>query len=438
MRFLDSTVIVLATQAFGLAVVFVANLIISRVYGPTGKGALALMIAMAELVYALSHLAQGFTAQYFIGKNLAAPRRLVGNFLFYPLILGAALIALFALTYPVWHQWAESISAATILPAAALALILLVYEPICQTLIGAGKMIERAAVVMSQNVVIIVFVAVAALAVLSLSSLTWFYVISYAIAASIGVWLSRKHFGAPARPDWTLFKETMRYGGWIYVSNILATFITRIDFFILTAVAGIGAGGIYSVASGLTLPLVTLATSINTVFYPKTSAELDDTAATTTAFYFRQALIAQVPLLLLIAALGYPALWLYGPSFTAGYAPMLILMFAAALRSQNGILMLYILGRGHARVRPLVFILTSAVTAAVAYTLVEEWKLIGVASGAIIGALVENFVLRALFRRYSGDTALRLYRISVADAQIMRDSLLDFMKRARRRVSTSD
>ena len=110
--------------------------------------------------------------------------------------------------------------------------------------------------------------------------------------------------------------------------------------------AVIGLGGVYSVAAGLTMPLIIVPYAVQTVFFPRASAQSDEDANRSTPFYFRQLVLVMTSLAIVAALLSHPVLLLFGGSFVAGQVPMLILLVATILRGTGGILSVHVLGRG--------------------------------------------------------------------------------------------
>lgn len=419
MRFFDSTIAILATQILGLASVFFLNLLVARHFGEAGKGYISLLIYLAELLFAVSNLALGFTAQYFVSKRLAPSRQLFSNIIVYSLGTGAIVVGLFAVTHPVWRRFLQDLSLPQLLPALLIAMFLLVYEPCCQLLIALGRIGKRSTAVLTQNYLLLgSLMFVVWTTSYQAQQAIWLYVGAYAVAACIAVILNRKEVGSPTQPSAAVFKATMRYGGWIFAANLIGVFYSRVDFFMVSVLGSIESAGVYSVAIGLTAPLMMLSLAVQTVFYPKTSSESDADAAVTTPFYYRQSLLVQTFGAVGLAIFARPVLGWYGSGFVLGFVPMLILLVAAIGRGLNGILTLHILGRGKSYTKSLAMFSALVVAVAMNYFLIPRYGMIGAATATSTAVLTENIVLTYLYKKLVKGRVTDLYRFERRDLTV--------------------
>ncbi len=424
MRFFDSTIAILLTQAIGLVAVFLVNLIISRVFGTEGKGAIALLMNTAEVLYAVANLALGTSAQYFVSKRLFESRRLSGNFFFYPLLLLAVIVAGGVLSWLLWPTLIPGTILAIAAPAVIVAVGMLCYEPVTQLLIAVRRLGLRSIAVFVMNGLLLVCAAGAALlASDSINVLVWCYAGCFATTAATCLTLVTIATGRPRRPSWSIFRQTMNYGGWIYVANLVAHFAIRLDFFMVTALAGIAAGGIYSVAMGLTSPLGILMGAIVGAFYPHTSGESDEQSLRTTPLVYRQVLMLLVSLSLVVGALSRPVLSLFGPDFVTGQSAMLLLLLAAIFRGVSNILLSHLLGRGFPAIKTLSTAISLVLVALFCPILVPTLGMVGGALSAAMAYFLETVLLHTLYVRKGGGNLAELFRFRRDDvAAILRES----------------
>ena len=416
LRFFESTIAIIATQILGLVSVFFLNLLIARNFGEAGKGYISLLIYLAEILYAFSNLALGFTGQYFISKGLAPPRKLFSNVFVYSLSAGILVVGFFALTHSFWSGYLQDLSLKELLPALLVALLLLIYEPCSQMLIALGKIGKRSAVVLSQNYLMLFSLMILVWATTcQVQQAAWLYVATYGVGALLAVVFLTREVGAPNQPSAEVFKSSMKYGGWIFAANFIGLLYARVDFFMLSALGSIEAAGVYSVAIGLTAPLMMVSLAVNTIFYPKTSSETDADAAVTTPFYYRQALLVQLAGSIGLAIFARPVLSWYGAGFVDGFIPMLILLIAAIGRGLNGILTLHILGRGKSFTKSLAMFSALCVAILLNYFLIPRYGMIGAAIASSIAVVTENLILTYLYQNLVHGRAADLYRFEKRD-----------------------
>lgn len=416
LRFFESTIAIIATQILGLVSVFFLNLLIARHFGEAGKGYISLLIYLAEVLYAFSNLALGFTGQYFIGKRLAPPRQLFSNVFVFSLGAGLLVVSLFAITLSFWSGYLQNLTITELLPSLLIALLLLVYEPCSQMLIALGKIGKRSAVVLSQNyLVLFSFMALVWATACQVQQAAWLYVAAYGVGALLAVIFLTREVGVPNQPSVEVFKSSMKYGGWIFAANFIGLLYSRVDFFMLSALGSIEAAGVYSVAIGLTAPLLMVSLGVNTVFYPKTSSETDAAAAVTTPFYYRQVLLVQLVGAAFLAVFARPVLSWYGAGFVEGFVPMLILLLATIGRGLNGILTLHILGRGKSFTKSLAMFSALCVAVLLNYLLIPRYGMVGAAVASTIAVVTENLILTYLYQKLVHGSAADLYRFEKRD-----------------------
>lgn len=416
LRFFESTIAIIATQILGLVSVFFLNLLIARHFGEAGKGYISLLIYLAEILYAFSNLALGFTGQYFISKRLAPPRQLFSNVFVYSLGAGFLVVGFFVLTHSFWSGYLQNLGLSELLPALLVALLLLIYSPCSQMLIALGKIGKRGIVILSQSYLMLGSLMVLVWATsYQVQQVAWLYVATYGIGALLAVVFMTREVGAPNQPSAEAFKSSMRYGGWIFAANFIGLLYSRVDFFMLSILGSIEAAGVYSVAIGLTAPLLMISLGVHTVFYPKTSSESDAAAAVTTPFYYRQALLVQLTGAAVLAIFARPVLSWYGAGFVDGFVPMLILLIAAVGRGLNGILTLHILGRGKSFTKSLAMFTALCVAVILNFILIPRYGMVGAAIASSLAVVTENLILTYLYQKLVQGRAVDLYRFEKRD-----------------------
>lgn len=346
-RFFDSAVNVLATQITALVTVFLINLLISRTLGEEGKGLVALCLYIPEVLFGLSNLALGISTQYFVSRREGDPRVYLGNLFFFPLLSGGLLLLTFLLTYRFWQPQLQNLSLHTFLPGLLLLPLFLISEPLYQLLIALGRVTLRNLAVLVQSILTLAIVAFLLVLGWKAPQVMWGYVAAWGVSTVVILTFAiRSVQGPPRFPSLSLFVRTMRYGIWMFLGNVVVMLFTRVDFFFLAAIRGVADAGVYSIALGMTTPILIVSHSVQTIFYPKISSLTDNDATLTTTFYYRQMIIVSLLLAGGLALFARPVLGLFGAGFVRGHYPMLILLLAAVLKGINAILMNHILGRG--------------------------------------------------------------------------------------------
>jgi O-antigen/teichoic acid export membrane protein len=196
--------------------------------------------------------------------------------------------------------------------------------------------------------------------------------------------------------------EELRFGGRAVVGTLAERLQFRADSFIINAVSGVRATGIYSVTSGLAETLWYIPNALGVVMFSRAvdpNADAGRTAATLT-----RTTLALSALLAIPAALIGPRLVriVYGSQFTdAGVALRLIIPGVVAY-SVVAVLSRYLTGRGRPGTATLILVLGLAVNIAANLYLVPRYGINGAAMASSISYGLTAVVILAVFVRVSG------------------------------------
>lgn len=418
LRFFDSAVALFVSQILSLVAAFAINLAVSRTLGDTGKGLVTLLVYVPSVLYSISHLGMGGATQYFISRKDGSPRAHFSNVLMFPLLTGVLAIAVFCVGYDIWRSSLDNLPLSMMAAALVAVPLMTVYELSSQQLVAHGRILQKSIidVIQTYSGLLAIMIVLFVLPDRSGQKVFAGYVLGWAIGAAASCCLTMRIVGAPTKPSWRLFTRTFRYGVWVYVNSALIYLLTRADFFILVALqSSLGLGGVYSVAAGLTAPLIMVPYAVQTVFFPKASAQSDEDANRSTAFYFRQLIIVMTGLAIGAALLSHPVLLLFGGNFVKGQVPMLILLVATILKGTGGILSVHVLGRGRSGQMTAVTAATLAVALILDFLLIPSLGMIGAATAIVCAYVLQNALLVLLFRGIAGGQVRQLFAFSRND-----------------------
>lgn len=221
-------------------------------------------------------------------------------------------------------------------------------------------------------------------------------------AMSVGFWL---HWSRPRfRWDRGIARYLLSYGGKLVLGSFLTQVLLWTDTLLISALLGNASAGVYNVVFQLTFVMVTASVAIGVALLPALSA-LASRGEDTTAAYHRGTLLAlglSGAIGIGYVLVGHPLLSLYGPAFTAGYLPLVILTLfgMAAALSVPAQSMLTVHGR--ATHLMLLSLAQAVVNVPVNYLLIERLGILG-ASLATTSVFVIGLVLTWwLVRRATG------------------------------------
>jgi len=191
----------------------------------------------------------------------------------------------------------------------------------------------------------------------------------------------------------------MLHGTWANIaSDFLSGLYARLDLYLVGLMLGEGAAGIYGMARQVRTPIRQVRQSFDGLLTPIVARTLGVHGTVSTgaalASAARLILVIQLPLLILLVALGEPFLGWIGPGFASGYWALLCLAAAEAIQGAFG-LGEYIFVYRRPKLGLWVTATSIAVGVAAGLILIPHWGV----TGAGIAVLL-SYALRALHRRY--------------------------------------
>jgi O-antigen/teichoic acid export membrane protein len=313
-----STAVQTYGSQIGVAVFSLGNaLIVARSLGPTGRGDVAFLTAIAFLTSSLSTAGVQEANVNLAGAEPALRRALATNSLILSALLGslgiAAVIALVAAVPDAGG------GARTLLLAITLAsLPMLVLNTYLRFLIQGdyGFAVTNAAWFLPAVINISVNGAFALAGVLTVGSAVATWIGGQAIATAILVWYVARHSAGFGRPSLALARRTLGFGAKSHIGRIMLLGNYRLDQWILGAIAGARELGLYSVAVAFAEALFLLPTALSAVQRPDLVRASPADAVRQAAWIFRTAVLLTVlSAAALVVMAPYVVVSLFGEEF---------------------------------------------------------------------------------------------------------------------------
>jgi O-antigen/teichoic acid export membrane protein len=231
---------------------------------------------------------------------------------------------------------------------------------------------------------------------------------SQAVAGVVTYAWGRRRLGRGTRRGWDFgqLRLALSFGLKGYAANALQVLNSRVDFFVLSAVAGATALGHYAVAVAVTTVLLLLPQAVGDVLFPRVaalSAAAGEDAEIHRAFVETKSLrhttlIVAVSSVLVAVALLLLVVPVYGPQFQDSVALGLIRLPGVALIGIGGTLAATIVGRGHPEYSLYTTLISTPVTMGLYATLIPALDATGAALASSL-SFTTTFLLMALFYR---------------------------------------
>ena len=237
---------------------------------------------------------------------------------------------------------------------------------------------------------------------LELSTAIALNLVSLGLTVIAIVWAARRARLVGVVPSLDLLDEELQYGAKSVVGTLAERLQFRADSFIVNAIAGVRATGVYSVTSGLAETLWYVPNALGIVMFSRAVDPQSD-AARTAATLTRTTLALTVVLAIPAAILGPRLVRLfYGSEFAdAGVALRLIIPGVVAY-SVVAVLSRYLSGRGRPGTGTLILLLGLAANIVANLALVPRFGILGAALASSISYGLTAVVMLAVFIRLSG------------------------------------
>lgn len=433
---------------FALAIlIFGSDVLLARILGPAAKGRFAIVLLYAQLAAVVVAWGMDSALAVVAGRDREAARRGMGNAVAWSMVVGGACVALSWFLYSGLGHGAPDGPLATLIPNlsrrqflfGAVALPGEMFFAIgLFGLLGRRRMVGYNVIrVMRRGVLVVLLVAVAAIGTVNLDVALRLNLAALGASAIAIGWVAWKDGTLGFRPEPALLGEELRFGSRAIFGSIAERLQFRADSFLLNALVGVRATGVYSVTSGLAETLWYIPNSLGTVMFSRAVDPKADAG--------RVAAVLTRTTVAVTVALAVPA-WLLGPrlvrvfygsQFTdAGVALRWILPGIVAY-SVVAVLSRYIVGRGRPGIGTLVLAAGLAANLGCNAILIPRMGIIGAAASSSISYALTAIITIVVFRRLSGRGYLETLVVRPSDLRALLRTTRTVMERAAGRRSGS-
>ena len=425
---------------FGLAVlIFSTDVVLAHLLGPAAKGRFTLVLLFSQFAALVVGWGMDSALGVVAGRDARSARAGFANAVIWSAVVGGFSVVLSGWLYGLPTDTRPHGPLASVVPNlsaaqfayAALAIPGELFFSIgLFALLGRRRIAAYSIVRLMRRLLLLIGVVGAAL-VASLSlDVALIVNLATLVLTALLIWWSAHHDGvAGLRPSAELLREELRFGGRAILGTVAERLQFRADSFIVNAVDGVRATGIYSVTSGLAETLWYVPNALGTVMFSRAvdpKADAGRIAAVLTRTTIAVALVTAVPAF----ALGPRLVRLvYGSAFSdAGVALRLILPGIVAY-SVVAVLSRYIVGRGRPGVGTLVLLAGLALNIVANLILVPRFGINGAAASSSISYGLTAIVTLAVFRHLSGRGIVETLVIQPRDLRALRSMLVASLAR---------
>jgi O-antigen/teichoic acid export membrane protein len=397
---------------FGLAIlIFGSDIALARLLGPSAKGRFALVLLYSQLAALIVGWGMDQALAVVAGRDRRSARQGMANALIWTAVVGGFAVLVSVWLYGIPGPGRPDGPLAALIPNlsgaqfvfAALALPGELFFSIgLFALLGRKRVVSYSLIrVARRGVLLVMIVAIAAIARLSLDIALVLNLIALAVTAALILWVAARDRTLGFRPSGTLLVEELRFGTRSLPGSLAERLQFRGDSFLINIILGVRQTGIYSVTSGLAETLWYIPNAMGTVMFSRAvdpKADAGRIAAVLTRTTLAVALVTAIPAWILGPRL---VRIVYGAQFTdAGVALRLILPGIVAY-SVVAVLSRYITGRGRPGTGTLILVAGLAINIAVNLVLIPAYGIRGAAAASSISYIVTAAMTLFIFNRLS-------------------------------------
>lgn len=415
----------LSSQLVILTLNFIQGILLARLIGAEGCGAVSLITVGFLFPTTILALSLGIAAQRALSREHEKADSIVSFLVVYSLCVGLLLAMAFhifsgplseSLIYKSAHAEKLFVLAIPMLPA----LMLNMFLP--RILVSADKVAKKNLIQLLRILVYIGFTVLLAGwfhggvngAVLALMIATFFesgaqLIIVFQIYRFSWNW------------DGNLIRSMFHFGIRYHGTSVLTLVFKRVEYFFLSYFLGVASVGIYSVANAFIDCLLTVARALQDVAVTAFSANTAQKTALMAARLSRFLLIFSLPLVI-VAGLVVP--WIiptfYGPSFSPAIYPFLILLFVVLMFGPGPYLTTYV-SIDQPGVGAMTTVIVTAANIFLTVLLIPRFGLSGNALATVLSYGVNVILGLFLFRRISGLPIKNALLLTREDVEKVRD-----------------
>jgi O-antigen/teichoic acid export membrane protein len=221
----------------------------------------------------------------------------------------------------------------------------------------------------------------------------------------------RRFFHGAARPSLPLARGLTSYGLRAQVGGLMTQLNLRLDFIILSVLAGPAVLGVYAVASKFAELVKIFGMALTYVLYPRFARiGLEQAIADARKLIPRAALVTVSAAALLWIACGFAIPAFYGSAFEGAVTPARIILFGLVLEGVAGVITAFFYGVGRPGINSAAMAAGLAATAVLDVVLIPPFESIGAAVASAVAYTLGTVFLLVFFWRVARPEGTRGWR----------------------------
>lgn len=398
-----NSLFVFNSQLVMLAVGILISVVVSRILGPTDRGAYFLSITVSYMIVSFGNFGVSFTNIYLLSKGERTLNEVNSASTILAIFIGFLFIGLYIIFHDFLHMHLLKGVRPVYIAVAVLISPLVLYGRFWETMMSGLNKFE---LLSKFNIVSVVIEAISTLIVLlvlklGIHGLVGWWVVSAFMFTLAKIYILNRQERLVFSFDLKLLKEILYFGFKGHIGDIAWTLDNRLGIFIVNYFTGVTGVGHFSLSVSLAEKIWFLPTPLKTASNPIIGGSEKHRAGMLTARVNRHILLLSVILAVLIAMVapwGIP--FFYGDEYAPSVIPLLILLPGVVLA--RSIFSSYIiLQLGKPNIPSIVTWINTIIHIPLAFILIKIYGLIGAALSLSIFYILQFVFLLMIFKTKS-------------------------------------
>lgn len=376
-------------QIASLIITFIIGIIISRFYGPEGKGVVTILILIPTLISAYAGLTieEGFL--YYLGKNIIS-KKLFNNLLIRVLFIFSPIFILLYLTlYHFFEQYQYYW-----LPQLILMVALLYNNILKFSLRGVLNFKRYNLIQILEPLIVLIILGVIILIGADTKFILWAYTISYIISLSFQYSAISNKLEDNNKSEVSV-SDLLKYSYKVHFFKILNFTEAKFDILLLGFFLPMSNIGIYSVSVSLAaLFQAIVQTPISNVLYPILIKSKKEDQVDITLRYFKLSYFLSILFLIALVCFGdFFIVKFYGIEFSDAYIPLIILLLGSTPKASAACINSYFKAQGRPQELYKTSLYTVTINIVLCFLLIKDFGIIGASIASAVSYLSYAIVM---------------------------------------------
>lgn len=425
-RTLQNIGIVFARLIAGALLGFFTTSYLARMLGPTDNGAYALIVLLPAMAVAFGGFGLSSAVVFIIGKKQYHFSEVLAKLISASTLISIAIVGLLlALPERILGNWFPEIPKAVVSIGIATVPLLILYTNLIAVFQGQQNFKRHGLITLLPIVITLTILLLFSDKVsdkLQFAVLAWGsgYLLTLVLIFLL-IRAELRNFFTYATKQSNILRESFQFGFKTYAGNLITFLNYRINFYLLGAVVGTKAVGIYAVTVPITEAVWLIATAVSTVLFPLIASLSTREGGNTnpTPFISRWVFVSSCVVGIVIALLANNIIHIaFGAQYSEAIVAMYLLLPGVVLFSVTKVLSSDIAGRGKPEINLYVTLVSLLVNLALCYMLLPRYGLTGGAMAVSLTYCFYTIVICVIYSKLVDIRVSELFLPQASDFQV--------------------